>query len=95
MNCLTIDNVERRESCPVLSAQQVDEALDAERRAENEAAYEHHINAACTAIQRMPFDLVTPAYIGQVLNTLASKATQALLAEVAESLDILADEVTP
>lgn len=92
---MVIDNVERRESCPRLSPQQVDEALDAERRAENEAAYEHHINAACTAIQRTPFDLVTPAFIGSVLNTLACKAQEAHLPEVCESLEILADEVTP
>jgi hypothetical protein len=92
---MVIENVERRESCPRLSRQQMDDALDAERDAETAAAYEHHINTACAAIQRTPFELVTPAYIGQVLNTLASKATEALLPEVAESLDILADEVTP
>ncbi len=88
-----IDNVERRESYPRLSRQEMDDALDAERQAEAKAAYEHHINTACTAIQRMPFSLVTPAFIGQILNTLATKATEAQMPEVAESLDILADEV--
>lgn len=92
---MVIDNVERRESCPRLSPRQVDEALDAERRAENEAAYEHHINAACAAIQQTPFSLVTPAYIGQVLDTLACKAQEAHLPEVGESLEILSCEVTP
>lgn len=92
---MVIDNVERRESCPVLSAQQMDDALDAERRAENEAAYEHHINAACAAIQKTPFSLVTPAYIGQVLDTLACKAQEAHLVETGELIEILACEVTP
>ncbi|MGV3727760.1 hypothetical protein [Hydrogenophaga sp.] len=90
-----IENVERRESYPRLSRQEMDDALDAERQAETRAAYEHHINTACTAIQRTPFSLVTPAFIGQILNTLATKATEAQMPEVAESLDILADEVAP
>lgn len=90
-----IDNVERRESFPRLSRQEMDDALDAERRAETAAAYEHHINTACTAIQRTPFSLVTPAFIGQILNTLATKATEAQMPEAAELLDILADEVAP
>lgn len=95
MNCLTIDNVERRESCPRLSPQQVDEVLDAERQAENKAAYEHHINAACAAIQKTPFSLVTPAFIGQVLDALACKAQEAHLVETGELIEILSCEVTP
>ncbi|WP_137921664.1 hypothetical protein [Hydrogenophaga sp. 2FB] len=92
---MQIDNVERRESWPRLTPQQVDDALDAERAAANAEAYEHHINAACAAIQHTPFALVTPAYIGQVLDTLACKAQEAHLPELCESLEVLSCEVTP
>lgn len=95
MTSLHIDYVERRDSCPRLSRQQVEDALDEERYAERAAAYERHVNEACRAIHSMPASLVNAAYIGQVLDALTSKASSARLEEVAESLGILSDQVTP
>lgn len=89
------DHVERRDDGPRLSFHQAEEAHYAQLEADAAAAYEHHINAACAAIQRTPFDLVTPAFIGQVLSTLACKAIEAKLPEIGEDLDALSCEVTP
>lgn len=87
------DNVERRDDGPRLTQSQAEDAYWAQVDADRAAAYEHHINAACRAIQQTPVSLVTSAYIGQVLSTLGCKAQEAMLPEVAESLEILADEV--
>lgn len=92
---MQVDNVERRESTPRLSSQQQDDALDAERQAQFDQAYEHHINAACAAIQKTPYSLVTATFIGQVLDTLACKAQEARMPEVCELIEILSCEVTP
>lgn len=80
-------SIERRESDPHAYSRQFKNDTPLQD------AYEHHVNDACRAIQAMPLGLVDSAYIGQVLSTLACKATEAMLPEVAESLDVLADEV--
>lgn len=92
---MLIDNVERRESYPRLTRDQVEDALAEERKADREAAYEHHINEACMAIQKTPIDLVTPAFIGQVLDVLGNKAIAAHMPEIGESIEVLSCEITP
>lgn len=89
------DNVERRESLRLLPAWEFEEQRDAEERVANADNYDYHINKACAAIRNTPFSLVTPAFIGQVLSTLACKATEATLNEIADELDVLALEVAP
>lgn len=86
-------NIERRDDGPRLTRDQAEEAHWAQVDADRAAAYEHHINAACRAIQQTPVSMVTSAYIGQVLSTLGCKAQEAMLPEVAESIEILAMEV--
>lgn len=81
-----IDNVERRDSDPHAYSRQFDRGPD---------MYEHHINDACRAIQQTPFRLVDAAFIGQILSTLACKAHEATLNEIADELDVIACEVTP
>ena len=88
-------NIERRDDGPRLTRDQADAAHWAQVEADNAAAYEHHINAACRAIQQTPVAMVTSAYIGQVLSTLACKAVAAGLPEIAEDLEILETEITP
>lgn len=90
-----IDYVERRESEPRLSRQQMDDALDEERQARLKDAYDHHLRVARTAIQTTPIDLVTPAFIGAVLDTLGCKAIEANMPEVGEEIEVLACKVTP
>lgn len=80
------DHVERRDSDPHAYSRQFDNGPD---------MYEHHINDACRAIQQTPFHLVDSAFIGQVLSTLACKAVEASLPEIADELDVLACEVQP
>ncbi len=80
----TIENVERRDSDPHAYSRQFDDGPN---------LYEHHINDACRAIQQTPFRLVDAAFIAQVLKTLGCKAQEAMLPEVAESIEILAMEV--
>lgn len=92
---MQVDYVERRESEPRLTREQAEEYVAAEREAVRQDVIRNHLNAACNAIKAMPLELVTSEYIGQVLNTLASKAQEARMPELAEQLDILADEVTP
>lgn len=86
-------NVERRDDGPLLTRDQADDAHWAQVDADRAAAYEHHINDACRSIQQTPFHLVDSAFIGQVLSTLGCKAQEAMLPEVAESIEILAMEV--
>lgn len=93
MNALS--HCERRDDGPRLTREQAEEAHWAQVDADRGAAYEHHINAACRAIQQTPVSMVTSAYIGQVLSTLACKAVEAKLPEIADELDVLACEVTP
>lgn len=80
------DNVERRDSDPHAYSRQFDPGPD---------MYEHHINDACRAIQQTPFSLVTADFISKVLQTLGCKAAEAMLPEVAESIEILALEIEP
>lgn len=92
---MNTDTIERRDDGPRLSCHQADEAHWAQVEADSAAAYEHHINDACRAIQQTPFHLVDAAFIGQVLSTLACKAVEANLPEIAEDLEILETEITP
>lgn len=89
------DNVERRDSGPILTREQMEEERCAQRRADEQAAYEHHINEACAAIQKTPYSLVTRDFIGQVLDTLACKAQEAKLFDECEAIELLSLEVTP
>lgn len=88
------DNVERRESEPRMSRQAADDHFYAQRDAEAKAHYERLLGEAGAAIRALPYEFVTGNAIGTLLNVLSIKAMQAMLPEVAESLDILADEVT-
>lgn len=92
---MVIDNVERRESEPRLTREQAEEYAAAEREALRQDVIRNHLNAACNAIKAVPIELVDSAYIGQVLDTLASRAQEAQLVEQAELIEILSCEVTP
>lgn len=85
-------NVERRDDGPRLTQSQADEAHWAQVEADSAAAYEHHINDACRAIQQTPFHLVDSAFIGQVLASLSSKAAEAGIEEaIVDGLDELSE----
>ena len=87
-----IDYVERRYSEPRLTRQQAEDQAAEDRQAQFDEAYEHHVNAACAAIQRTPYSLVTPKYIDSVLRSLSCKAMEAHLPELSEALAVFADD---
>lgn len=60
-----------------------------------EGEYQRVLGEACRRIQLLPASEVTHETIAQILNTLSSKAMESMLPEIAEQLDILADEVSP
>ena len=88
-------NVERRNDGPRMTESMVDQERDLDQQWAWEQAREHHIGDACRAIRMTPFRLVDAAFIGQVLSTLACKAHEATLNEIADELDVIACEVTP
>jgi hypothetical protein len=86
-----IDNIERVER--QYNREELEAMHDQDLRDMHEGEYQRAVNAACHAIHMMPMEAVTPKVISQLLSTIACAATVARLDEVAESLDILADEV--
>lgn len=88
-------NVERIYSEPRMSRCEAEDHYYAQRDADTAAAHEKAINDACHAIRMIPMGAVTPEVISQLLSTIACAANVARLDEIAESLDILADEVSP
>lgn len=91
---MQVDNVQRRESDPRLSRQQMEDAQDADRQAQFEQSYEHHLRVIRTAIQLTPVALVDRAFLGGILDSLGVKAIEAGLAEIGEQIEVLACEVT-
>lgn len=88
-----VDHVERRESCRSETRYEAEERRDLEDRHADQEQYTAQLNAACHAIRSMPIRLVDSAFITQVLNTLSSKAFEANMMDVVDSLDSCAIEV--
>lgn len=92
---MNFPNVERIYSEPRMSRHDAEDHFYAQRAADEKANYERLLGEAGTAIRALPYEHVTHETISTLLNALSCKAMQAMLPEIAEDLEILADEVNP